>query len=193
MYIAYCAIVAYVLCDLFCRICIVRYACVSPVVRCTSCAMCTCASHNRRCVLCETHVHIYILCDTHVYIYICVQARMFIRIWIFIHITWGWWWPSTISMLKSSPVVRCMHTYVYTYICVYISMHISHNRRWFQHRDCWGPPPPPRNVYEYSYTYVDIRGRSRISTSKSSPVVRYIYGVATMSRRLKIIGLFCRI
>jgi len=32
-------------------------------------------------------------------------------------------------------------------------MHTSHNRRWFQHRDGWGPPPPPRNVYEYSYTY----------------------------------------
>ena len=93
--------------------------------------------------------------------------------------------------------IRHLHTYIYTYICIYLHICI-HIHIHIHIHIC---------IYAYTYTYIYTHIYTHIFTYVHinvwhtykqmyicihNDVKTYKYGVATISRRLKIIGLFCK-
>ena len=134
-----------------------------------------------------TYIDIYIY--IYIYIYICIYVHIHIHICINIYIH-----------------VCAVYVYIYilgvfTHVCIYILTHIL-NRMWVTAHEkernlldlalkvlCEGTPHTYFQVtfthyifaaYAYKYIYITFARHT------------YLYGVATISRLLKIIGLFCK-
>jgi len=151
-------------------------------------------------------------CSTlYTWTYICID----------IHHRW-WFWKKNKMLKATTITTHCMYTnkhtftqinshlhmqtdimyiyihiykymYIHIYICIYIMyiyiyiyIYIACNRQWCRHRDCREPPPIPHSVYKFEYTYKHTYAYTYTC------VYKYIYGVASISRLLKMIGLFCK-
>jgi len=121
---------------------------------------------------------------TYMYIYIHVYISTYIHIYVYISTKIGSKGRANSCSrgTRNQMCIRiCIFTYMYIYIYIYtyICIHINKNR--FER---------PREQLLERDTKWNVMRRSQ--PTLQSPAITYRYGVATISRLLKFVGLFCK-
>ena len=113
---------------------------------------------------------------------ICIFTNMYkcIRIYIYLYVTYS----LSQDLVKRSPLYSniCIYTHIYIYIRIHISICVT---RTLLQDLCEEISHTSQHLYTYTHTF--------IHTYICIYVTYTLYGVASMSRLLKIISLFCRI